>query len=129
MDERDRKLFLEALENLPKDLSRAKFDGAPARERPAAARPRSVHDTVLDLHGNTRETALARLRTALLRARGKGRRILVITGKGNNSEDGIGVLREAVVRFLETEGAAYIREYGVAAPGYGGDGAFDILTM
>jgi DNA-nicking Smr family endonuclease len=128
MDEKDREFFLKALDNLPKDVQSAKYGGLPDQPKKEPTRPKTVHDTVIDLHGVTRAEALARLRTALKRARGKNRRILVITGKGNNSEEGRGVLREAVARFLETAGAAYIREYGYASPEFGGRGAFDIKT-
>lgn len=129
MDKKDRELFLKALDNLPEDLVHAKFDGAPARRPPKRSKPKAVHDIVVDLHGFTRADALARLRNVLERARGKQRRILVITGRGNNSEDGVGVLREAVARFLETEGSCYVREYGPAAPEFGGAGAFDIRAI
>ncbi len=130
MNDEDRRIFLEALENLPKDIRNAKYDGAPrSRGTARKTRSRSVYDIILDLHGNTRETALARLRNTLLRERGKYRRILIVTGRGNNSADGMGVLRDAVGRFLETEGAAFVREYGFAGPEHGGDGAYDILTV
>ncbi|MHB9029837.1 MAG: Smr/MutS family protein [Candidatus Latescibacterota bacterium] len=128
MDDKDRELFLKALENLPKDVQFAKYGGMPERPKKEPTRPKTVHDLVIDLHGVTRAEALARLRTVLERTRGKHRRILVITGKGNNSEEGRGVLRETVARFLETSGAAYIREYKYASPEFGGEGAFDIRT-
>ncbi len=129
MNEEDRELFLKALDNLPANLRKAKFGGASEPRKRGRTRPKTVHDTVVDLHGVTREEAVARVQTVLARAKGKHRRILVITGRGNRSADGVGVLREAVARFLETGGACYIREYGFAAPEYGGEGAFDILTV
>ena len=128
MNEEDRELFRKALDNLPADIHSAKFGGAPPPRKPERSRPKPTHDTVLDLHGLTRTEAVARLQTTLEITKGKRRRILVITGRGNRSEDGVGVLREAVARFLETSGSRYIREYGGAAPEFGGDGAFDIVT-
>lgn len=127
MGDHDREIFLAALENLPDDLCRAKFDGArPEARKPRAVGPKKVHDAVIDLHGFTREEALSRLRYVFHRMRGRNWRILVITGRGNHSGDGVGVLRDAVVHFLETEGGAYIRDYGQASPEYGGSGALDI---
>lgn len=128
MNEDDRELFRKALDNLPADILNAKFEGAPRPKKPDRSSPRPAHDTVIDLHGMKRAEALARLQAVLERTKGKRRRILVITGRGNRSEDGIGVLRDAVARYLDTSGAQYIREYGAAAPEYGGDGAFEILT-
>jgi DNA-nicking Smr family endonuclease len=128
MDEKDRELFLKALKNLPRDMQLAKYGGKPGQPHKEPTCPKTVHDQVIDLHGLTRAEALTRLRNVLQRARGKNHRILVITGKGNNSEEGRGILREAVARFLETDGAPYIREYGYASPEFGGRGAFDIKT-
>ena len=128
MNEDDSELFRKALENLPEDIHNAKFGGASEPPRPVRSRPKPVHDSVIDLHGLTRTEAIDRLRIILAWAKGKNRRILVITGRGNRSEDGVGVLREAVARFLETTGAHYIREFSSAAPEFGGGGAFDIVT-
>ncbi len=128
MDKNDRDLFLEALEQLPKDVLHAKFDGGPECPKPKRDHPKSVHDMVIDFHGSTRIQALTRLRAVLEHAKGKKYHILVITGRGNNSEEGYSVLREAVARFLDTAGAPYIREYAYASPEFGGDGAFEILT-
>lgn len=128
MNEDDRELFQKALDNLPSDIRSAKFGGFTGPEKRRRDRSKPVHDIVLDLHGMTRKTALVRLENTLSLAKGKRRRILVITGRGNRSEYGIGVLRDEVARYLETAGARYIREFGFAASEYGGDGAFDLLT-
>ncbi len=128
MDKNDLDVFLRALEKLPQDIRSAKYAGAPKKGAPIRARARPVHDMIIDLHGVTRPEALSRVRRALEGARGTRRRILVITGRGNNSEGGICVLRKTIARFLETEGAAYILEFGYASPEFGGDGAFDIRT-
>jgi DNA-nicking Smr family endonuclease len=128
MNDDDRELFRKALDNLPSDIGKAKFGGALRPRKQRDSRPIAAHDAVLDLHGMTRTAAVARLNAVLERANGKRRRILVITGRGNRSEDGVGVLREAVARYLETTGAHFVREYGSAAPEFGGEGAFDIVT-
>jgi DNA-nicking Smr family endonuclease len=126
MNDSEREMFLKALDNLPKDIQSAKYGSVFGGEKPA--RPRAVHDLTIDLHGCTRDQALSRLQGVLSRANGKRRRILVITGRGNNSEGGVGILRTAVEDYLQKEGSRYVREYGSAAPEFGGDGAFDILT-
>ncbi|MDP2984388.1 MAG: Smr/MutS family protein [Candidatus Latescibacter sp.] len=126
MNDSERELFLKALDNLPQDIQSAKYGSDPGAEKPT--RPRAVHDLTVDLHGYTKDRALARVRSVLSRAKGKRLRILIITGRGNNSEGGVGILRKAVEDFLQKAGAPFVREYGPAAPEFGGDGAFDILT-
>jgi len=128
MNNKDHDMFLKALDDLPRDIIGAKYEGAPKHPAQKKVRPKASHDIVIDLHGATKNEAVFRLRITLERARGKHRRILVITGKGNNSEDGCGVLREAVARFLDAGGSAYIREYRFASPEHGGDGAYEIIT-
>jgi DNA-nicking Smr family endonuclease len=127
MNEKDRKLFLKALDNLPKDILSAKYDSAPVEDKPAA-RPRRVYNMTVDLHGFTKEQAITRLKNILTHSKGKHLRILVITGRGNNSENGIGILRKAVEDYLNKAGASYVRVYNKAAPEFGGEGAFDIKT-
>jgi DNA-nicking Smr family endonuclease len=126
MNERERELFLKALDNLPKDIQSAKYGSLPDTVKPT--RPRAVHDLTVDLHGYTKDRALFRLRIVLNRAKGKGLRILVITGRGNNSEGGVSILRQAVENYLQKAGSPFVREYGPATPEFGGDGAFDIRT-
>jgi DNA-nicking Smr family endonuclease len=126
MNDSERELFLKALDNLPPDIQSAKYDSNPEAEK--STRPRAVHDITVDLHGFTRVRSIARLRSILNRAKGKHLRILVITGRGNNSEGGTGILRKAVEDFLQKSGSPFVREYGPAAQEFGGDGAFDIIT-
>jgi DNA-nicking Smr family endonuclease len=126
MNDSERELFLKALDDLPKDIQNAKYGTNPGTEK--QTRPRAVHDLTVDLHGFTRDRALVRLRGVLSRAKGKHLRILIITGRGNNSEGGVGILSKAVEEFLQKSGSPFVREYGRAAPEFGGDGAFDILT-
>jgi DNA-nicking Smr family endonuclease len=126
MKDSDRELFLKALDNLPKDIQSAKYESNPPKEK--LTRPRAVHDLTIDLHGCTRDQALARLRGVLIHAKGKRFRILVITGRGNNSEGGIGILKKAVEGYLQKAGSPLVREWGIAAPEFGGEGAFEIIS-
>jgi len=127
MNENDRELFLKALDNLPKDIQNAKYESNPPKEK-LLTRPRAVHDLTIDLHGCTKDQALARLQGVLIHAKGKRFRILVITGRGNNSEGGIGILKEAVEIYLKKAGSTLVWEWGIAASEYGGDGAFEIIS-
>ena len=125
----DKELFINAINNLPDDILTAKYDGY--RPRKKARRkddPESPFDKTIDLHGLIKAEALTVLRNTLSIAKGKRRKILVITGKGNNSEGGCGVIREAVLNFLRKAGSIYIREYKFASGKNGGDGAIEILT-
>ncbi|MDP6977333.1 MAG: Smr/MutS family protein [Myxococcota bacterium] len=56
----------------------------------------------IDLHGFTREGAYRRLCNATARARSNGKRcVVVIHGKGQRSEDGVAVLRDALDDWLQ----------------------------
>ncbi len=125
----DMDLFLEALDNLPEDIISAKFDGVTSPCKPESKHSAcSAFDATVDLHGYTKTEALIALRALLTRTKGKKRRLLVITGKGLNSEDGRGVVREAVYAYLQSAGSLFVREFGFASPKNGGDGAIEILT-
>jgi len=127
--DRDRQAFLDALDSLPDDLLEAKYEGFKPSQR---KRQRKVVDTTfdrtIDLHGLTRREALLVLTDALQEAKGKSLRLLVITGRGNNSAGNRGVIRHAVKTYLVKAGALYIRDFRQASLKNGGDGAFEILT-
>ena len=53
------------------------------------------------------------------------RKISIITGKGLHSEDGVGVLRDAVIRVLDESGA--VSEKFSAPQSAGGSGALWII--
>ncbi len=128
-DKDDRELFERALDNIPADAIRAKYGGEPPPPSKRHERhPDNLAEIVLDMHGKTRHEALALLRRTLVREKGRGRRLLVVTGKGTHSEDGRPVIRDAIVSWLETAGARYIRESRFAQPERGGDGAIEIVT-
>jgi DNA-nicking Smr family endonuclease len=81
----------------------------------------------LDLHGLTREEALAELPRFLRTARMKGQTaVLVITGKGNNST-GEPVLQQAVAAWLRDAGRELVVEFAPAPSEMGGRGAFVVF--
>ncbi len=129
--ERDRKAFLDALEKIPDDVMGAKFEGRPpggSTRRAGKRKCGASFDRTLDLHGFTRREALLSLQDLLHSSKGKSHRILVITGRGNRSENNRGVIREAVRSWLEKAGTLDIRDFRTAAPENGGDGAVEIIT-
>ncbi len=83
----------------------------------------------LDFHGLTRDKAQAALEPFITSARREGHRcVLVITGKGLNSEDQIPVLRTSVQQWL-TRGriARHVLAFCSAQAGDGGAGALYVL--
>jgi len=84
----------------------------------------------LDLHGQTRDEALRAVERFVLRSRADGlRAVLVIHGRGQNSEAGEPVLRPALQEWLA--GAAAVRAgvmaFAPAPPRAGGTGATVVL--
>ncbi|MGB0678989.1 MAG: Smr/MutS family protein [Polyangiales bacterium] len=78
----------------------------------------------LDLHGHTRDEATRALTAFVERQRAHGHQVvLVITGRGQHSEDGLGVLRRHVIDLL-TSRLAHAVLYAATAPvHWGGSGA------
>jgi DNA-nicking Smr family endonuclease len=84
-------------------------------------------DYQLDLHGLSRDEALAELPRFLRSARMKGQAaVLVITGKGNNST-GEPVLQQAVAAWLRDAGRELVIEFAPAPREMGGSGAFVVF--
>ena len=84
-------------------------------------------DYQLDLHGLTRDEALAELPRFLRTARMKGQSaVLVITGKGNNSA-GEPVLQQAVAAWFRNAGRELVIEFAPAPREMGGSGAFVVF--
>ena len=80
----------------------------------------------LDLHGYTVDEALGELETYLKRAKARNlRKVLIIHGKGNHSEDGESVLRREVRRYLRD--SPLCGECGVPQPALGGEGAMWVI--
>lgn len=81
----------------------------------------------LDLHGLTREEALAALPRFLDSARRKGQKAaLVITGKGINSP-GEPVLQQAIASWLRDAGRGMVLEFAPAPRELGGGGAYVVF--
>ncbi len=112
--EAERRLFLDAIEQLPAHTSNMISD-AVELPSPRLKKDKTI-DATLDLHGLTREAASQRLKIFIARCLFLGhRRIRVIHGKGS------GVLREYVRRFLaENSSVTMILD---ASGRLGGDGA------
>ncbi|HWU88975.1 MAG TPA: Smr/MutS family protein, partial [Kofleriaceae bacterium] len=88
----------------------------------AALRDGKVHvEETLDLHGETVESGLGRLRTFLAGARGR-RCVLIVHGRGVHSEHGA-PLREAVLTELLGPLSGLVHALATAAPAHGGEGA------
>ncbi len=83
----------------------------------------------LDLHGLTREEAKAQLTRFIVEARREGERcVLVVTGRGLGSPDGVAVLRQALPRWLgRAPLRAHVLAYTLARQVDGGAGAFYVL--
>lgn len=84
----------------------------------------------LDLHGQTREASLRAVERFLLRSRAEGHRaVLVIHGRGQNSEAGEPVLRPAVHEWLASAASARagVMAFAPAPARAGGTGATVIL--
>ena len=84
----------------------------------------------LDLHGRSRDEALAALDRFLVLARESGKRcVLVIHGRGAHSSDDAPVLKPLVWRWLaaSSASASSVLAFASARPAEGGDGATRIL--
>ena len=83
----------------------------------------------LDLHGMTQSEAHPALDTFIENAYRAGKRaVLVITGKGTKSDGSVGVLRQAVPRWLNlTPNRARILAFSHATAKDGGEGALYVL--
>jgi DNA-nicking Smr family endonuclease len=84
----------------------------------------------LDLHGQTREEALRAVERFVLRSRADGHRaLLIIHGRGQNSEAGEPVLRPALHEWLACAAAARagVMAFAPAPPRAGGTGATVVL--
>lgn len=84
----------------------------------------------IDLHGRAREEGMRAAERFLIRARAEGRRaVLVIHGRGQNSENGTAVLRPALAAWLAGAAAARVgvMAFAPAPARSGGAGATVVL--
>ncbi|MGN6111236.1 MAG: Smr/MutS family protein [Kofleriaceae bacterium] len=98
-----------------------------SRTQVSELRQGKVHvEETLDLHGDTVERALARLREFLVTAALVRRCVLIVHGKGLHSEFGA-PLREAVLGELLGPLSGFVHALSTAAPADGGEGATYIV--
>lgn len=106
---------------------RPKYSPVPVRR--VSARPKKIDrrfepDDQVDLHGLTLEDALFKVHRRVMSAHARGYgSLLVITGKGLNSEVEGGVLRRGVWDWLMTAPEDCIASFEEAPPFLGGSGA------
>ncbi len=83
----------------------------------------------LDLHGMTAEKAEGAVRSFCANARGTvPRTVLIVHGKGNHSQTGRAVLRDAVAHWLSTAPVGRdVLCFATARPKHGGGGAMYVL--
>jgi len=127
----ERDEFLTAIDHLSQPIE----EELPDDEEPLRARPRRMKQlergelkpsAELDLHGLTRDEALARTRIFLAHAARQGWPVvLVVTGKGLRSSDGP-VLRRAIEHLLG-EARDLVLEWGPAPRRFGGAGALAVF--
>ncbi len=133
--EEERRLFLREVEKMQLDVKfRDELPEDVTQLRPAASnRLRELKRGAirigleLDLHGLTREEALASLGRFVAGAFNRGQKaVLVITGKGNNSPEEP-VLQGAVSGWLRDRGKGMVAEFAPAPRQLGGAGAFVVF--
>jgi DNA-nicking Smr family endonuclease len=83
-------------------------------------------ENTLDLHGDTVERGLQRLREHVATSVRLHRCVLIIHGKGTHSEHGA-PLREAVLSELLGPLSGFVRALATASPAHGGEGATYLL--
>ena len=81
-------------------------------------------DDHIDLHGKTREEAIMTVQNFVKTSHAqRHRHILIITGKGQHSQNQEPVLKIEVTHWLKKNGHAYLKEFHDAPPRLGGSGA------
>jgi len=111
------------------DLSHGSALGLDRRTAERFRRGLMPIEGTLDLHGHNRASGRQALKCFLTNHQAAGRRcVLIITGKGLKEDWSIGVLRQAVPQWLNTEEfRKLILAFAYARPHHGGRGALYIL--
>lgn len=108
-------------------LSRRRKKNGPSGKKPKLT-PGFRADLELDLHGLTHDEAMKTLSGELESARRKKRKtLLIITGRGLNSEQPGGILRKAVWNWLEGRKTEENLSFRWAPPYLGGQGAIIVF--
>lgn len=110
-------------------LTHGDAPGLDRRTKLRLRRGRVMIEARLDLHGMTQDSAREALFRFLERAYMGGKKtVLVVTGKGLRADGRIGVLRQAVPRWLnELPARQWVHAFDHAAPRDGGEGALYIV--
>lgn len=123
----DDRLFLEAMQELETapDKDRRPTQQPTPRKLRASKKTTPEPEASLDLHGRTAEEALAILARFVAQASaGKKKTVVVVTGKGLHSRDGVAVLRREVEHWIRRRGKRFIRAFSEAPRAHGGKGAY-----
>ncbi len=110
-------------------LSHGAAGGVDARSLAKLRRGKMPVEAEIDLHGATQEKAHAALLRFVARQQAAGSRcVRVVTGKGLKRDWSVGVLREAVPRWLnEAPLRGMVLAFSYATPNDGGAGALYVL--
>jgi hypothetical protein len=133
ISEEDKQLFLDAIDSLTDfqgDLTLEKFDffeTQPAirhKKRPPPRKSVEQIKTTLDLHGFSRSEAVARIEQFCRQSALRGiLTITVITGRGIHSQSRKSVVKQEIIRWLNSvKGRNLVEAYRPGLPHQGGDG-------
>ena len=131
-DLKRRKNIKQRVDPVTKSTPELQHGLAPGLDRRTRARLRRGQVKIearLDLHGLHKAAAYGALQRFLERAYAEGKKtVLVITGKGLRQGGEVGVLRQAVPQWLNTEKARHwVHAFDHASPRDGGEGALYIV--
>jgi len=134
-DRDEEQLFLQAIQKIgaARMFTQPEPEADEEPRRSASSRMRQLkRGTIrirqeLDLHGEIKDAALAKLERFIAEAFDRGQKaVLVITGKGINSPEGP-VLQGAVAAWLCGKGKGMVAEFAPAPRDLGGSGAFVVF--
>ena len=110
-------------------LKPASADGVDALNFRRLRKGKTVVEMSVILRGLSKDAARVALQKAIMRACEKKLRcVLVVTGRGRSSPDGVGVIRNALPAWLnEPELRKHVVAFHPAQPHDGGEGAFYVL--
>jgi DNA-nicking Smr family endonuclease len=113
----------------PHELTHGLSHGVDRRQAERFRKGKLAIEGKIDLHGRTQQDAHDDLLAFLKRAHAAGKRnVLVVTGKGMTSSK-IGILRQAVPRWLnEPAFRSLVLAFDYAEPQHGGEGALYVLV-
>lgn len=123
------RVLMRPMPTTPAPFEHGKAAGLDRKTQKRMRRGQIEVEARLDLHGMIQTEAHGALQHFLERAHFSGKRaVLVITGKGLTRTGEVGVLRQAVPRWLnEHPIRGWIKGFDHAAPADGGEGALYIL--